>query len=113
MRTVALPSAIGTSGNGKWFMLYSPLHATAVSNTRAAGRRPIKTFRDPGPSTPVVGLGWVGDQIGPGWSDILQGVAGLGLLAAAGVKALSTPVEESIPRSLGRGSTGGTIPTNL
>jgi hypothetical protein len=32
------------------------------------------------------GLGWVGDQIGPGWSDILQGVAGFGLLAAAGVK---------------------------
>ena len=32
------------------------------------------------------GLGWVGDQIGPGWSDILQGAAGLVLLGAAGVK---------------------------
>jgi len=32
------------------------------------------------------GLGWVGDQIGPGWRDILQGAGGLLTLGAAGVK---------------------------
>lgn len=37
------------------------------------------------------GLGWVGDKIGPGWSDILQGTAGLGLLGVAGARGLRGP----------------------
>jgi len=32
------------------------------------------------------GLGWIGDQIGPGWGDILQGAGGLLLLGASGKK---------------------------
>jgi uncharacterized Zn-binding protein involved in type VI secretion len=32
------------------------------------------------------GLGWIGDQIGPGWGDILQGSVGLLLLGGAGWK---------------------------
>jgi uncharacterized Zn-binding protein involved in type VI secretion len=34
------------------------------------------------------GLGWIGDQIGPGWRDILQGSAGLVFLGGAGRQGL-------------------------